>query len=60
MPGQLRITLVKSGVSQPERQRQTLRGLGLRKLHQTVVKPDRPEIRGMIAKVWHLVRVEEV
>lgn len=60
MAGKLRITLVKSGVSQPERQRRTLLGLGLRKMHRTVVKEDTPEIRGMVAKVWHLVRVEEV
>ena len=56
---QLRITLVKSGVSQPERQKRTLLGLGLGKMHRTVVRKDTPEIRGMVGKVAHLVRVEE-
>lgn len=60
MPGQLKITLVKSGVSKPERQKRTLLGLGLRKLNRSVVRPDTPEIRGMIQKVWDLVTVEEV
>jgi large subunit ribosomal protein L30 len=58
--GQLRITLVKSGVSQPERQRRTLVGLGLKKMHRTVVKENTPEVRGMVTRVKHLVRVEEV
>ena len=56
---QLRITLVKSGVSQPQRQKRTLLGLGLGKMHRTVVRKDTPEIRGMVGKVAHLVRVEE-
>lgn len=60
MAGQLRITLVKSGVSQPLRQKRTLLGLGLKKMHKTVVKANTPEIRGMVTKVQHLVRVEEV
>ena len=57
--GRLRITLVKSGVSQPQRQKRTLLGLGLGKMHRTVVRKDTPEIRGMVGKVAHLVRVEE-
>lgn len=60
MPGRLKITLVRSGVSKPERQRRTLLGLGLRKMNRSVVRPDTPEIRGMVAKVWDLVTVEEV
>ena len=40
--------------------RQTLRSLGLKRLHDTVVKEDRPEIRGMVNTVTHLVTVEEV
>ncbi len=55
----LRITLVKSKIGSKPKQRGTLRALGLRKIDQTVELPDRPEIRGMIAKVPHLVRVEE-
>jgi large subunit ribosomal protein L30 len=60
MAGQLRIRLTKSGVSQPKSQKLTLLGLGLRKMHRAVVRPDTPEIRGMVTKVHHLVTVEEV
>ncbi|MEI8001049.1 MAG: 50S ribosomal protein L30 [Actinomycetes bacterium] len=56
----LRITLVKSKIGSKPKQRGTLRALGLRKIDQSVELPDRPEIRGMIAKVPHLVQVEEV
>lgn len=56
----LKITQVKSKIGGKENQRQTLRTLGLRKLHDTVVKEDRPEIRGMVQTVSHLVTVEEV
>jgi len=55
---ELRITLVRSLIGYPLRQRETARGLGLRKINSQVVRPDRPEIRGMIAKVSHLVKVE--
>jgi large subunit ribosomal protein L30 len=55
----LRITLVRSGIGAKPKQRGTLRALGLRKMNQTVELPDRPEIRGMVAKVPHLVRVDE-
>jgi large subunit ribosomal protein L30 len=55
----LRITLVRSGIGAKPKQRGTLRALGLRKIDQTVELPDRPEIRGMVAKVPHLVRVED-
>ena len=55
----LRITLVRSGIGAKPKQRGTLRALGLRKINQTVELPDRPEIRGMVAKVPHLVRVED-
>ena len=55
----LRITLVRSQIGSKPKHRGTLRALGLRKIDQTVELPDRPEIRGMIAKVPHLVRVEE-
>jgi len=55
----LRVTWVKSAIGYDRRQRATLRGLGLRRLQQTVQVSDGPEMRGMIARVQHLVRVEE-
>jgi large subunit ribosomal protein L30 len=55
----LRVTQVKSKIGIKPKQRGTLRALGLRRIDHTVELPDRPEIRGMIAKVPHLVRVEE-
>jgi len=55
----LKITQVRSAIGTKPKQRGTLRALGLRRINQTVEHPDRPEIRGMIAKVPHLVRVEE-
>jgi len=57
---ELRITLVRSLIGYPLRQRETARGLGLRKLNSQVIRPDRPEVRGMIARVSHLVKVEVV
>jgi large subunit ribosomal protein L30 len=56
----LRITQVKSAIGRKEVQKLTLKALGLRRLHHTVVHPDRPEIRGMINRVVHLLEVEEV
>ncbi|MGH3267283.1 MAG: 50S ribosomal protein L30 [Trebonia sp.] len=56
----LRITQVKSGIGYHRNQRETLRSLGLKRMHDVVVKDDRPEFRGMIATVPHLVTVEEV
>jgi large subunit ribosomal protein L30 len=55
----LRVTLVRSEITFDQRQRATLRGLGLRRLRQTVELVDTPPVRGMIAKVQHLVAVEE-
>jgi large subunit ribosomal protein L30 len=60
MEKKLKITLVKSVIGQSERQRATVRSLGLRKLNQSVIKADTPEIRGMINKVNHLLKVEEI
>ena len=54
----LMITLKRSGIGRPPRQRATLRGLGLTKLHKTVELKDTPETRGMLAKVIHLVDVK--
>ncbi len=58
--GQLKVTQVKSGIGRKKNQRETLRTLGLKRIHDSVVQEDRPEIRGMVATVPHLVRVEEV
>lgn len=56
----LRVTLVKSPIGYSKRQKATVRALGLHRMHQTVEHEDSPSIRGMIAKVIHLVEVEEV
>jgi large subunit ribosomal protein L30 len=58
--GQLRITQVRSLIGRNPAQRRTVRALGLRRIRHTVVQPDRPEIRGMVRKVAHLIEVEEV
>ena len=56
----LKVTQVRSVIDRPKDQKDTVRRLGLRRMHQTVIKEYRPEIRGMLAKVRHLVTVEEV
>jgi len=56
----LKITLVKSFIGRPEKQRQILRGMGLGKMNRTVLLSDTPEIRGMVRKVNHLVVMDEV
>jgi len=58
--GELRVTLVRSLVGYPKGQRVVARGLGLRKLNSSVVRPDTPEIRGMINKIVHVVKVEVI
>ena len=58
--GQIKVTQVKSAIGSKPNQRQTLRSLGLKRNNDSVVQEDRPEIRGMVATVPHLVRVEEV
>jgi large subunit ribosomal protein L30 len=55
----LKITQVRSVLGRGSKQEGTIRALGLRRMGQTVVKDDRPEIRGMIRAVEHLVEVEE-
>lgn len=57
---QLKVTQVRSAIGTKPNQRKTLQALGLKRIHDTVVKEDRPEIRGMVATVPHLVTVEEV
>ena len=56
----LKVTQKKSGIGGKQNQRDTLRTLGLKRINDTVVKEDRPEIRGMVKTVTHLVSVEEV
>ncbi len=56
----LKVTQTRSGIGGKQNQRDTLRCLGLKRLGDVVVKEDRPEIRGMVNTVTHLVTVEEV
>jgi len=56
----LKVTQVKSYIGSKQNHRDTLRSLGLKRLNDTVVKEDRPEIRGMVHTVRHLVTVDEV
>jgi large subunit ribosomal protein L30 len=56
----LKITLVRSTIGYKYDQKDTVRRLGLKKMHQTVIKEDNPQVRGMIEKVKHLLAVEEV
>ena len=56
---EIKITLKRSGIGRNIYFTKVLHGLGLRRLHQTVVRVDTPEIRGMINKVSHIVTVEE-
>jgi large subunit ribosomal protein L30 len=58
--GGLKVTQIKSKIGGTQGQRDTLRSLGLRRIGDVVVKADRPEIRGMVQAVRHLVTVEEV
>lgn len=60
MSGLLRITLVRSLSGRNEYIRRVVRGLGLTRLHRSVLRMDTPEIRGMVKKVEYLLRVEEV
>ncbi|MCU0265467.1 MAG: 50S ribosomal protein L30 [Actinomycetia bacterium] len=56
----LKVTQVRSPIGGTRVQRETLRSLGLKRMHDVVLKEDRPEIRGMVSAVSHLVTVEEV
>jgi large subunit ribosomal protein L30 len=57
---QLKVTQIKSEIGGSRPQRNSLRSLGLKRIGQSVLKPDKPEFRGMIQAVRHLVSVEEV
>jgi len=54
----LKVTLIRSGINRPELQKLTIKGLGLTRMHKSVVLNDTAAIRGMIRKVSHLVKVE--
>ena len=54
----LKITLRKCGIGHPQDQKDTIRALGLRRLHQTVEHDDSPSVRGMVEKIKHLVVVK--
>lgn len=56
----LKITQVRSQIGSKQNQRDTLRSLGLKRIGDVVIKDDRPEIRGMVATVSHLVQVTEL
>ena len=60
MGKRLKVTQTRSGIGGKQNQRETLRTLGLKRIHDVVVKEDRPEIRGMLQTVRHLIVVEEV
>lgn len=55
----LKVTLTRSTIGRPEKQRKVVQALGLKKMHQTVEHKDNAAVRGMINKVSHLVTVEE-
>ena len=55
----LKVKMIGSVIGCPDKQRATVRGLGLRRLHQVVERQDTPEIRGMVKKVPHLVSIVE-
>jgi large subunit ribosomal protein L30 len=56
----LKVTQVRSVIDRPKDQKDTVRRLGLHRIRDSVIKDDRPDVRGMLAKVRHLVSVEEV
>ena len=56
----LKITLLKSPIGCLQRHKDTVRALGLRKIRQTVIRPDNAQMRGMVFAIQHMVRVEEV
>ena len=59
MAGSLLVTQVRSGIGTKPKHRGTLRALGLGRIGKSNLLPDRPEIRGMLARVPHLVKIEE-
>ena len=59
MSAEFKVTLVRSHIGKPANQRAVLNGMGLNKMNKTVILKDTPEVRGMIRKVSHMLRVEE-
>jgi large subunit ribosomal protein L30 len=57
---QIKVTLVRSPIGAKPRHRECVKGLGLKRMHQTVILEDTPSVRGMANKVNYMVRVEEV
>ncbi|OGC76935.1 MAG: 50S ribosomal protein L30 [candidate division Zixibacteria bacterium RBG_16_40_9] len=60
MTKKLKIKQIKSAIGYSQREKNTIKALGIRKLQQEVIKPNNPQIQGMIGKVRHLLKVEEV
>lgn len=60
MSGTITYTLVKSGIGSTDKIRATLKGLGLTKMQKSITRKDTPELKGMLNKVGHLVRIEEI
>lgn len=60
MSGKLRVQQVRSTIGRPQKQRLVMQGLGLRRMNQSVVVDNTPAFRGMVKKVIHLVKVEEI
>lgn len=58
--GKVKLTQIKSVIDRPKRQKATMIALGLRKMNQEVTKERSPQVDGMIAKVSHLIKIEEV
>lgn len=56
----VRVTQIRSGIGAPADQKATVKALGLKRLHHTIEKDDTPTVRGMLFKVRHLIRVEEL
>lgn len=60
MANRLRVTQIRSTIDRNKKQKLTMAALGIHRMHQTVEHKDTPQIRGMIRRVYHLVRVEEI
>jgi large subunit ribosomal protein L30 len=59
MSAEFKVTLVRSHIGKPANQKAVLNGMGLTRMNKTVILKDTPEVRGMIRKVSHMLRVEE-
>jgi len=59
MSAEIKITLIRSPIGRPASQRAVLHGLGLNKVNKSVILTNTPEIKGMVKKVCHMLKVEE-